>query len=225
MVTTNQTKLIHITPNAEELIAYMARVSNPSNQSNTETSASSLARNAKLIKYLIDHQHWSPFEMVNMCVEISTNRAIAAQLLRHRSFSFQEFSQRYATVTSMELPELPELRRQDKKNRQNSINDLDPALVNTFEYDIAKHYADCYRLYQRMLDVGIAKECAREVLPLGTPTRMYMNGTIRSWLHYCDLRTGHGTQKEHAVIAGEVQDLLYKHLPNVCEAMWNKNLD
>ena len=216
MVTTNQTKLIHITPNAEELIAYMARVSNPSNQLNTETSA-------KLIKYLIDHQHWSPFEMVNMCVEISTNRAIAAQLLRHRSFSFQEFSQRYAAVTSMELPELPELRRQDKKNRQNSINDLDPALVNTFEYDIAKHYADCYRLYQRMLDVGIAKECAREVLPLGTPTRLYMNGTIRSWLHYCDLRTGHGTQKEHAVIAGEVQDLLYKHLPNVCEAMWDKD--
>lgn len=216
MVTTNQTKLIHITPNAEELIAYMARVSNPSNQSNTETSA-------KLIKYLIDHQHWSPFEMVNMCVEISTNRAIAAQLLRHRSFSFQEFSQRYAAVTSMELPELPELRRQDKKNRQNSINDLDPALVNTFEYDIAKHYANCYRLYQRMLDVGIAKECAREVLPLGTPTRLYMNGTIRSWLHYCDLRTGHGTQKEHAVIAGEVQDLLYKHLPNVCEAMWDKD--
>lgn len=216
MVTTNQTKLIHITPNAEELIAYMARVSNPSNQSNTETSA-------KLIKYLIDHQHWSPFEMVNMCVEISTNRAIAAQLLRHRSFSFQEFSQRYAAVTSMELPELPELRRQDKKNRQNSINDLDPALVNTFEYDIAKHYANCYRLYQRMLDVGIAKECAREILPLGTPTRLYMNGTIRSWLHYCDLRTGHGTQKEHAVIAGEVQDLLYKHLPNVCEAMWDKD--
>lgn len=214
----NNVQLIHITPNAEELISYMARVSNPSNQSNTETSA-------KLIKYLIDHQHWSPFEMVNMCVEISTNRAIAAQLLRHRSFSFQEFSQRYAAVTSMELPELPELRRQDKKNRQNSINDLDPALVNTFEYDIAKHYADCYRLYQRMLDVGIAKECAREVLPLGTPTRLYMNGTVRSWLHYCDLRTGHGTQKEHAVIAGQVQDLLYKHLPNVCEAMWNKNLD
>lgn len=218
MVTTNQTALIHITPNAEELIAYMARVSNPSNQSNT-TSA------PKLIRYLIEHQHWSPFEMVNMCVEISTNRAIAAQLLRHRSFSFQEFSQRYAAVTSMELPELPQLRRQDTKNRQNSIDDLDPALVNTFEYDIAKHYADCYRLYQRMLDVGIAKECAREVLPLGTPTRLYMNGTIRSWLHYCDLRTGHGTQKEHAVIAGQIQDILYSHLPNVCEAMWNKNLD
>ena len=211
-------QLIHITPNAEELISYMARVSNPSNQSNT-TSA------PKLIRYLIEHQHWSPFEMVNMCVEISTNRAIAAQLLRHRSFSFQEFSQRYAAVTSMELPELPQLRRQDTKNRQNSIDDLDPALVNTFEYDIAKHYADCYRLYQRMLDVGIAKECAREVLPLGTPTRLYMNGTIRSWLHYCDLRTGHGTQKEHAVIAGQIQDILYSHLPNVCEAMWNKNLD
>ena len=211
-------QLIHITPEAEELISYMARVSNPSNQTNTQTSA-------RLIKYLIEHNHWSPFEMVNMCVQINTTRSIAAQILRHRSFSFQEFSQRYAEVTSMALPEVPELRRQDKKNRQNSVNDLDPALVNTFEYDIAKHNANCYRLYQRMLDVGIAKECAREVLPLGTPTRLYMNGTVRSWLHYCDLRTGNGTQKEHAQIAGQVQDLLYQYLPNVCEAMWNKNLD
>ena len=218
MNSTHFVNLIHITPEAEELISYMARVSNPSNQANTQTSA-------RLIKYLIEHNHWSPFEMVNMCVQINTTRSIAAQILRHRSFSFQEFSQRYAEVTNMALPEVPELRRQDKKNRQNSIKDLDPALVNTFEYDIAKHYADCYRLYQRMLDVGVAKECAREVLPLGTPTRLYMNGSIRSWLHYCDLRTGNGTQKEHAQIAGQVQDLLYQHLPNVCEAMWNKNLD
>ena len=194
----------------------MARVSNPSNQSNTETSA-------RLIKYLIEHSHWSPFEMVNMCVEIHTTRAIAAQILRHRSFSFQEFSQRYARVT--EIPQVPKLRRQDTKNRQNSIDDLDPAMVNTLEYDIVKHYADSLRLYQRMLDVGVAKECAREVLPLSTTTKLYMNGTIRSWLHYCELRTGNGTQKEHAMIACDIQDIMYKNIPGICEAMWDKNLD
>lgn len=216
MTTSHQVSLVHITPNAEELVAYMARVSNPSNQQNTKTSA-------RLIKYLIDNQHWSPFEMVNMCVSISTNRAIAAQLLRHRSFSFQEFSQRYARVE--ELPQVPELRRQDEKNRQNSTDDLDPVLVNTLQYDLMKHYADTYRLYQRMLDVGVAKECAREVLPMATPSKLYMNGTIRSWLHYCDLRTGNGTQKEHAQIAGQIQDILYKNVPGICEAMWNRNLD
>jgi len=213
---THKASLVHITPNAEELVAYMARVSNPSNQSNTETSA-------RLIKYLIEHSHWSPFEMVNMCVEIHTTRAIAAQILRHRSFSFQEFSQRYARVT--EIPQVPKLRRQDTKNRQNSIDDLDPAMVNTLEYDIVKHYADSLRLYQRMLDVGVAKECAREVLPLSTPTKLYMNGTIRSWLHYCDLRTGNGTQKEHAIIASDIQEIMYKNIPGICEAMWDKNLD
>ena len=213
---THKASLVHITPNAEELVAYMARVSNPSNQSNTKTSA-------KLIKYLIDNQHWSPFEMVNMCVEIHTTRAIAAQILRHRSFSFQEFSQRYARVT--EIPEVPKLRRQDTKNRQNSIDDLDPVMVNTLEYDIVKHYADSVRLYQRMLDVGVAKECAREVLPLSTPTKLYMNGTIRSWLHYCDLRTGNGTQLEHKQIADDVKDILRKNVPDICDAMWNKSLD
>jgi len=209
----HSTKLVHITPNAEELISYMARVSNPTNQSNTETSA-------KLISYLINHQHWSPFEMVNMCVEINTTRSIAAQILRHRSFSFQEFSQRYAEVVT--LPELPELRRQDTKNRQNSIDDLDSTLVQLYEYEIAKLYDDSYRLYHNLLEAGIAKECAREVLPLATPSRLYMNGTVRSWLHYCDLRCSNGTQKEHAVIAGQVKNLLYEHLPNVCEAMWNR---
>ena len=213
---THKASLVHITPNAEELVAYMARVSNPSNQNNTSTSA-------RLIKYLIENQHWSPFEMVNMCVEIHTTRAIAAQILRHRSFSFQEFSQRYARVT--EIPQVPKLRRQDTKNRQNSIDDLDPAMVNTLEYDIVKHYADSLRLYQRMLDVGVAKECAREVLPLSTSTKLYMNGTIRSWLHYCDLRTGNGTQKEHAMIAGDIQDIMYKNIPGICEAMWDKNLN
>ena len=211
---THQVQLVHITPNAEQLIAYMARVSNPSNQSNTETSA-------KLIRYLIQHQHWSPFEMVNMCVEIETTRSIAAQILRHRSFSFQEFSQRYAPVT--EMPEIPQLRTQDLKNRQNSIDNLDEVLDKKFQHEIAKAYVQCYRVYRDMIDAGIAKECAREVLPMASPTKLYMNGTVRSWLHYCDLRTGSGTQKEHAQIAGQVQDILYSRLPNVCEAMWSKD--
>ena len=212
----HSTTLVHITPNAEELISYMARVSNPSNQSNTETSA-------KLIKYLIKHNHWSPFEMVNMCVEIETTRSIAAQILRHRSFSFQEFSQRYAAVTTP--AEIPELRRQDTKNRQNSIDDLDDVVKKHLEYDIGKFYAQSYNLYKRMLEAGVAKECAREVLPLASPTTMYMNGTIRSWLHYCDLRCKNGTQKEHALIASQIQDILQEYLPNVCEAMWNTNLN
>jgi thymidylate synthase (FAD) len=210
-------QLIHITPEAENLISYMARVSNPSNQSNTETSA-------KLIKYLIDHQHWSPFEMVNMCVEINTTRSIAAQILRHRSFSFQEFSQRYADVTTIGTPIIPALRRQDFKNRQNSIDDLDTSKKQQFLRRIQQHFAEAEDLYREMVSAGVAKECARDVLPLSAPSRIYMNGTIRSWLHYCDLRTANGTQREHAQIAGQVQDILYQHLPNVCEAMWNRNL-
>jgi len=210
--TLHSVQLIHITPDAEELIAYMARVSNPSNQTNTKTSA-------RLIRYLIEHKHWSPFEMVNMCVQIETTRSIAAQILRHRSFSFQEFSQRYARVE--EIPRSPSLRRQDQKNRQNSIDDLDEIIKNNLDYEITKHFAAGVHLYQQMLDYGVAKECARDVLPLAAPTKLYMNGTIRSWLHYCDLRTGNGTQREHAQIAGQVQDLLYQHLPNVCEAMWS----
>jgi thymidylate synthase (FAD) len=209
-------QLIHITPKAEELISYMARVSNPSNQSNTETAP-------KLIRYLIKHNHWSPFEMVNMCVSIETTRSIAAQILRHRSFSFQEFSQRYAQVT--EQAQVPELRRQDTKNRQNSIDDLDDVQKKFFEYKIGHLYSECYRVYQDLLDAGVAKECAREVLPMAAPTKLYMNGSIRSWLHYCDLRTSNGTQKEHAQIAAQVQDILYSELPNVCAAMWNKNLN
>ena len=202
-------ELIHITPKAEELISYMARVSNPSNQSNTETSA-------KLIKYLIDHQHWSPFEMVNMCVEINTTRSIAAQILRHRSFSFQEFSQRYAEVTAD--PVMPELRLQDHTNRQSSLTDEGGKMTEYFSSAIENLYANSQAIYEEMLRMGVAKECAREILPLSTPTRLYMNGSIRSWLHYCDLRTGNGTQKEHALIAGQIQDLLYQHLPNVMEA-------
>jgi len=209
--------LIHITPDAENLIAYMARVSNPNNQSNTETSA-------KLIKYLITNNHWSPFEMVNMCVEINTTRSIAAQILRHRSFSFQEFSQRYAEVQLR--PEIPQLRRQDPKNRQNSIDDfVDKATPSklSFEQRIAHLYSASYKIYQDLIEAGVAKECAREVLPMSTPTRMYMNGTIRSWLHYCDLRTGNGTQLEHKKIAQEVAALLLHHLPNVCQAMWGED--
>jgi thymidylate synthase (FAD) len=215
---THTAKLVHITPNAEELISYMARVSNPANQTNQETAP-------KLIRYLIKHQHWSPFEMVNMCVEIETTRSIAAQILRHRSFSFQEFSQRYAEVTADSV--IPELRLQDHTNRQNSIDATSEeqerlkGLIDCIDH----HFASSMFLYEELLEAGVAKECAREVLPLATPTRLYMNGTVRSWLHYCDLRTAHGTQKEHAQIAAQVQDILYSQIPNVCEAMWDKNLN
>ena len=215
MSLTHSVQLVHITPDAEDLIAYMARVSNPANQHNTETSA-------KLIKYLINHNHWSPFEMVNMCVSIETTRSIAAQILRHRSFSFQEFSQRYAKVEKQ--ASIPQLRRQDTKNRQNSIDDLDEVLKKHFQFRIGSLYSDCYGLYKELVEAGVAKECAREVLPMAAPTKLYMNGSIRSWLHYCDLRTSNGTQREHAQIAAQIQDILYQHLPNTCEAMWNKEL-
>ena len=196
----------------------MARVSNPANQTNTQTSA-------RLIKYLIDHKHWSPFEMVNMCVSIETTRSIAAQILRHRSFSFQEFSQRYAKVAAN--PVIPELRLQDHTNRQNSIEATgeDKERLDSLLYDIDHLFQTSIDVYQSLLEAGVAKECAREVLPLATPTRLYMNGTIRSWLHYCDLRTSNGTQREHAKIAAQVQDILYLQIPNVCEAMWDKDLD
>jgi thymidylate synthase (FAD) len=207
-------QLVHTTPNAEELISFMARVSNPSNQTNTETSA-------KLIKYLITHNHWSPFEMVNMCVEINTTRSIAAQILRHRSFSFQEFSQRYADVTTIGTPVIPSLRKQDLKNRQNSTDDLSTEKKEIFMRRIGQLFAESEDLYREMVSSGVAKECARDVLPMSSPSRLYMNGTIRSWLHYCDLRTAHGTQREHVLIAQQVKDILYLELPNVCRAMWS----
>lgn len=209
---THSVQLVHITPNAEELIAYMARVSNPANQNNTETSQ-------RLIRYLIEHKHWSPFEMVNMCVEINTTRSIAAQILRHRSFSFQEFSQRYSDISSIGTPAIPALRRQDTKNRQNSIDDLDPYDVQGLKTEIARHFVESEKLYDRLLEFGVAKECAREVLPLATPTRLYMNGTIRSWIHYCQLRCANGTQEEHRIIATGVYKLLQEHLPNVCAVL------
>jgi thymidylate synthase (FAD) len=210
--------LVHITPDAEELISYMARVSNPSNQTNTETSA-------KLIKYLIQHQHWSPFEMVNMCVEINTTRAVAAQLLRHRSFSFQEFSQRYADVSSgLGSPVMPALRTQDLTNRQNSKDDLQADKREFYHRRISQLFAESEDLYRELVSNGVAKECARDVLPMASPSRLYMNGTIRSWLHYCDLRTSNGTQREHSLIANGVRDLLYTYLPIVSTAMWTRNL-
>jgi len=208
--------LVHITPDAEELISYMARVSNPANQANTQTSA-------KLIKYLIQHQHWSPFEMVNMCVEINTTRAVAAQILRHRSFSFQEFSQRYADVSSgLGSPVIPNLRSQDKTNRQNSIDNLPKEQVKFYHRRISQLFAESEDLYRELVSNGVAKECARDVLPMASPSKLYMNGTIRSWLHYCDLRTSNGTQREHSMIANGVRDLLYTYLPMVSSAMWAK---
>tara|TARA_B100001741_G_C16550481_1_gene599035 strand:+ start:900 stop:1535 length:636 start_codon:yes stop_codon:yes gene_type:complete len=203
-------KLIHSTPDGDNLVAYMARVSNPDNQNNTETSA-------RLIKYLIKHKHWSPFEMVNMCVEIKTTRSIAAQILRHRSFSFQEFSQRYATVT--ERPAIPRLRRQDTKNRQNSIDNLNDYTVQELQIKIAQLNDMSLLLYNEMLAAGVAKECAREVLPLSSPTTLYMNGTLRSWIHYTDLRCANGTQYEHRVIANQCRELIQTTFPQVYDAL------
>ena len=171
--------LVWATPNAEELITYMARVSAPKNQSNMDTAP-------KLLRYLITHKHWSPYEMAGMCIEINTTRAISAQILRHRSFSFQEFSQGYADTSELGSCVMPHLRRQDTKNRQNSIDDLDEVVKKNFQFRIGSLYSDCYGLYKDMVAAGVAKECAREVLPMAAPTKLYMNGSIRSWLHYCD---------------------------------------
>ena len=201
-------KYVHSTPDGDNLVAYMARVSNPENQHNTETSA-------RLIRYLIKHKHWSPFEMVNMCVEINTTRSIAAQILRHRSFSFQEFSQRYSKA--LDQPGPLSVRRQDTKNRQNSVDDIDPYTTQDFQIKADQVYDLSFKLYNEMLAAGVAKECAREVLPLSTPTRLYMNGTLRSWLHYCDLRCANGTQLEHQIIADECKELLKTHFPLVFE--------
>ncbi len=202
--------LVHTTPDAEKLIAYMARVSNPDNQDNPESE--------RLIRYLIKHKHWSPFEMVNMCVQIETTRSVAAQILRHRSFSFQEFSQRYAQVAEPAM--IPQLRRQDTKNRQNSIDDLDPYTVKDFTVKINSLYELSESLYKEMLAAGVAKECARDVLPLSTPTKMYMNGTLRSWLHYCELRCANGTQHEHKLIADQVKGIIEQEFPTIYAAMF-----
>ena len=202
-------KLVWITPDAEKLIGKIARVSNPANEDNPNVVG--------LLKYLIKHKHWSPFEMASMCLEIQTTRAIAPQILRHRSFSFQEFSQRYAVATEVEMPHL---RRQDLKNRQNSIDDMPEAIEANFGQDIFDHFEASKKLYQEMLDAGVAKECARAVLPLNTTTRLYMSGTIRSWLHYIDLRSWHGTQWEHTQIALNALQILKEQLPTIADAMW-----
>jgi len=207
-------KLVWITPDAEKLIGKIARVSNPANEDNPKVVG--------LLKYLIKHKHWSPFEMASMCIEIETTRAIAPQILRHRSFSFQEFSQRYAVATEFELPHL---RRQDVVNRQNSIDDIPQSVNENFGSDIANHFCEGMKLYERMLEAGVAKECARAVLPMNTKTRLYMSGTIRSWLHYIDLRSWHGTQWEHTQIALNALDIIKEQLPTIAEAMWPQSHD
>jgi len=203
--------LVSITPDAEKQIVYMARVSNPSNQANTETSP-------RLIKYLIKHKHWSPFEMASMQVEINTTRAVAAQVLRHRSFSFQEFSQRYSSVDQLGTVGVPHLRSQDLKNKQASHDDLDSKAVELMEKQITQLYANAFDYYEYLLDQGVAKECARSILPLGTPTRLYMSGSIRSWIHYIQIRAGIETQLEHRLIAEAIKDIFEEQLPNVYEA-------
>ena len=204
-------KLVSVTPDAEKHIAFCARVSNPNNQDNEKFSG--------LLKYCIKNQHWSIFEQAFMTLEITTNRGIAAQVLRHRSFTFQEFSQRYASTDFLGEIELPELRRQDDKNRQNSIDDLDPELVDKLERQMVTLFSSANSLYQQMLEAGVAKECARFVLPLATPTRIYMTGSIRSWLHYIDLRSSNGTQKEHMDIANSCKEIFVEQFPSIAEAM------
>ena len=204
-------KLVSITPDAEQTMAYIARVSNPSNQDNEKYSG--------LLKYCIKHNHWSVFEQSSMSLEIETSRAIAAQILRHRSFTFQEFSQRYAASTALGDFDLPELRRQDTKNRQNSTNDLEPELIEKFEKQMIPLFSSSKSLYEQMLSQGVAKECARMVLPLCTPTRIYMTGSCRSWVHYINLRSAHGTQKEHMQIAEQCRKIFIEQFPNVSEAL------
>ena len=202
---------VNITADPEQTMAYIARVSNPSNQDNENY--------AGLLRYCIKHQHWSVFEQSSMTLEIETTRGLAAQVLRHRSFTFQEFSQRYADSNLLGEIELPEFRRQDTKNRQNSIDDLDPAVVEKLEKQMNTLFSSSLALYNQMLESGVAKECARFVLPLATPTRLYMSGSVRSWIHYIELRSGHGTQKEHMDIANACKQIFIEQFPTVAEAM------
>ena len=205
-------KFVSITPDAEKTMAYIARVSNPKNQDNEKF--------AGLLKYCIKHNHWSVFEQSSMSLEIETTRGLAAQILRHRSFTYQEFSQRYADSSLLEetIP-LPELRRQDTKNRQNSTDDLDESDKQHYQLEMQKLFEKSMKLYNKMLDSGVAKECARFVLPLATPTRLYMTGSCRSWIHYINLRSAHGTQKEHMDIAHECRRIFTEQFPAVSEAL------
>ena len=205
-------KLISVTPDAAKMMAYVARVSNPNNQENPNY--------AKLLGYCIKHNHWSVFEQSFMTLELETTRGVAAQVLRHRSFTYQEFSQRYAD-SSMLADQVPmfDLRRQDTKNRQNSIDDVDPFVKQEFEIKVRRHFDEAMVLYQSMLDSGIAKECARFVLPLATPTRIYMSGSCRSWIHYINLRTANGTQKEHMDLAEGCKKIFIEQFPTCAEAL------
>ena len=206
-------KLISITPDAEKMMAYVARVSNPSNQDNEKYSG--------LLKYCIKHNHWSVFEQSFMTLEIETTRAIAAQILRHRSFTYQEFSQRYAdsSLLGFDKIPLPDLRRQDTKNRQNSIDDLDPFVVQNLELQMQTLFDSSMALYQQMLERGVAKECARNVLPLCVGTKIYMTGSCRSWIHYINLRSANGTQKEHMDVALACKEVFKEQFPSVSEAL------
>ena len=205
-------ELIWVTPDSEQLIGKIARVSNPKNEDNPNVE--------KLIRYLIKHKHWSPFEMASMCVEIKTTRAIAAQILRHRSFTFQEYSQRYAIPTETFPTVIPDLRRQDFKNRQNSIDDLEQETKEYYKQRIDDHFREGVQLYESLLHSGVAKESARSVLPLNTCTRLYMAGTVRSWIHYIDLRSSNGTQLEHMAVANSVREIFESEFPTITRAMW-----
>jgi len=204
-------ELISITPDAEKTMAHIARVSNPDNQDNPKY--------AGLLKYCIKHNHWSVFEQSSMTLQIETTRAIAAQILRHRSFTFQEFSQRYAASTKLGTLELPKLRKQDDKNRQNSTDDLDPKIIESLNMQMGTLFGSAMALYNQMLELGVAKECARMVLPLCTPTKLYMTGSCRSWIHYIELRSAHGTQKEHMDIAEACRKVFTEQFPSVSEAL------
>ena len=205
-------KLVSVTPDAEKLMAYVARVSNPNNQGNDKF--------AGLLKYCIQHGHWSVFEQAFMTVEINTTRGLAAQILRHRSFTFQEFSQRYADTNLLDsvIP-VPDLRSQDLKNRQNSNDDIPQEKKEEYQALIARHFSEAMDLYNALLQEGVAKECARFVLLLATPTRIYMTGSVRSWVHYIDLRSAHGTQKEHMDVVAEIRKIFAEQFPTVAEAL------
>ena len=203
-------KLIWITPEAEQQIEFCARVSNPKGQDKIDTTG-------KLLRYLVKHKHWSPFEMASACVEVTTTRDISAQILRHRSFSFQEFSQRYAEV--QQRPEMPQWRRQDQANRQNSIDDLSEEVLREADWVSAEAFVTSQRAYDRLLELGVAKECARKVLPINSPTRLYMSGTIRSWIHYLSVRRSPETQLEHRMIATQIYQILNKEMPNLWEVL------
>ena len=205
-------ELVWSTPNAEQLITKMARVSNPNNEDNMETAP-------RLLRYLIKHKHWSPFELANMCVKISTQRDISAQILRHRSFTFQEFSTRYAVVNNG--IDVPALRRQDYKNRQNSFDDVDQDIINKYTGRILDLFTEIHTLYDDMINDDIAKETARRILPLCTNTTLYMSGTLRSWIHYIDLRADVATQLEHRRIAEEIKGIFCDQFPVIGEAAFN----